>query len=411
MPPLRVAIIGSIDLPPDSKKPLNNQENVESPVGATVSQVSKTIVGEDLIPKLKNKQNAIKAAQELGQALAKSGSTIVVYSDKEWFLERHVLEGYLDYFKQNPNKKGSVEVHFPKLVDENDVTPFNNYLDNTMFTFKGPIGDKWEISFYRSLADVDGALFLGGGRSSLIAGIVLMGSKKAILACPNFGGATETVHGLLGIQKSYLTDTQIQQMVHIKPDPDKLVELLMEQKKKIDKANSDEQRVARNKKRNWLALVAFVCLLVGVFGVWSIFRDQSLDYNSAFLLLMLPTIFLGVCGANLRPIWDLSRSNRQAEEMSIIQICIIGAVAGLLAFVQFAITQPAIVQQAVVEQAVNAVPEGTLIQITRINPFILFYAVFISILGGLFFDLAFEGYRRLQQGNDPKATNSADTGG
>jgi len=46
----------------------------------------------------------------------------------------------------------------------------------------------WETSFYLSLNEVQGIVLAGGGDSTLIAGMVALGHRLAVVALPGFGG-------------------------------------------------------------------------------------------------------------------------------------------------------------------------------------------------------------------------------
>jgi hypothetical protein len=52
---------------------------------------------------------------------------------------------------------------------------------------------QWEVSFYRSLADSDGLILLGGAYSTSIAGQVALGARIPILAIERTGGSARTV--------------------------------------------------------------------------------------------------------------------------------------------------------------------------------------------------------------------------
>ncbi len=49
------------------------------------------------------------------------------------------------------------------------------------------------MSFYQSLNEVDGVLLIGGGNSTMIAGLVAMGRGIAMLAAAAFGGKAAEV--------------------------------------------------------------------------------------------------------------------------------------------------------------------------------------------------------------------------
>lgn len=65
-----------------------------------------------------------------------------------------------------------------------------------LFHFIQDTHSEWEIFFYRSLRNADGVILLGGGTSTLIAGLVAMGFGKSIVACETFGGYASKIWGI-----------------------------------------------------------------------------------------------------------------------------------------------------------------------------------------------------------------------
>jgi hypothetical protein len=61
---------------------------------------------------------------------------------------------------------GSIEVRFPDGAEAATFPECETHA--AAFRFQPDTSQDWEVSFYRSLNDVDGLLLLGGGRSTLI---------------------------------------------------------------------------------------------------------------------------------------------------------------------------------------------------------------------------------------------------
>ena len=81
-----------------------------------------------------------------------------------------MVRGYVGSGQAAP---GSIEVRFP---DGAEAATFPEYETHAAaFRFQPDISRDWEVSFYRSLNDVDGLILLGGGRSTLIGGLVALG--------------------------------------------------------------------------------------------------------------------------------------------------------------------------------------------------------------------------------------------
>jgi|GEM_PF-1486910 len=150
---------------------------------------------------LKNVELAPAAGSELGRELAKQGCHIVVYASYPYLLEVDVVSGYVEAKKANP-EADCIQVHYslkqprPSFPDEGG---------DEMFKFMPDHNPEWEVSFYRSLREVDGLLMLGGGPSSMTAGVVAMGFGKPIVTVAWFGGYAEKIWGLLPEQQKLLT--------------------------------------------------------------------------------------------------------------------------------------------------------------------------------------------------------------
>src|SRR6185437_4380917 len=131
---------------------------------------------------LKNIPLAKTAAENLGKALAQKGCRILVYSSDAAFIEPDIVRGYVESKEAQPE---SIEVLYPM----NQRPAFPEEKDpKGLFHFTQDTHSEWEISFYRSLRDVDGVILMGGGTSTLIAGLVAMSFGKSIVACETFGG-------------------------------------------------------------------------------------------------------------------------------------------------------------------------------------------------------------------------------
>jgi len=101
-------------------------------------------------------------------ALAKAGMRILVYSSGEDFLEGPIVRGYIE---SQVAATGSIQVRYP-FTGAKPAFP-EQQAHRRMFDWRPDDSPDWETSFYRSLNEVDGILLLGGGSSTLIAGLVL----------------------------------------------------------------------------------------------------------------------------------------------------------------------------------------------------------------------------------------------
>ena len=119
---------------------------------------------------------AKKAAEALGTELARRGCRILVFSSDPAFIEYDVVRGYLA--SKTKKEPGAIEVRYPPNLAGlfPGETPGDELFD------RKPLGREWEVSFYPSLADVDGLLLIGGGYTTKIAGLIA--SEREHRYCP-----------------------------------------------------------------------------------------------------------------------------------------------------------------------------------------------------------------------------------
>lgn len=155
---------------------------------------------------LKNLDHSKEAGLELGRELARQGCKIVVYASYPYLLEVDVVAGYVEVKKAKP-EPNCIHVHYSVKYNQ---PFFPEEADNRgLFTFKPDTNPEWEVSFYASLRQVDGLLMLGGGPSSMIAGVVAMGYSKPIVAVASFGGYAKKIWELLPSQQQLLTAEEV----------------------------------------------------------------------------------------------------------------------------------------------------------------------------------------------------------
>ncbi len=132
--------------------------------------------------------DAPAAAEALGLELAKAGLRILVYSSGPDFLEGHIVKGYVG---SRLAKRRSVQVRYP-LQGQKPEFP-EQQANAELFDWRPDHSQNWEVSFYQSLNEASGILLMGGGPSTMIAGVVAMGHGIAMLPLAGFGGAAAKV--------------------------------------------------------------------------------------------------------------------------------------------------------------------------------------------------------------------------
>ena len=195
---------------------------------------------------LRNINQTKDAGVELGRELARQGCHIVVYASYPYLLEVDVVSGYVEIKKANP-EPNCIQVHYSVKYDE---PSFAETADNRgLFAFRPDTSPAWEVSFYASLRTVDGLLMLGGGPSSMIAGVVAMGYGKPICAVASFGGYARKIWELLPVQQKLLTAEEVFQMAEQwRPESAKrYVEIILRQREQLaNEERAKKEEAARN---------------------------------------------------------------------------------------------------------------------------------------------------------------------
>lgn len=311
---------------------------------------------------LKHLDRAPTAAEDLGRELARQGRRIVVYSDMPHTLEIDLVRGYASV----PNlPQGVIQVLYSKAwyskTKKGRPTFAEEAGQDRLFDFRPDFNTDWEFSFYQSLGEVDGLVLLGGGTSSLIAGLVAIGHSKPILACAAFGGAADKIWQALRAQYP-LTPEQLAWMAEDQPSGERaarLVGLLKTQAEEFDKRAearkvAEEQRLAQQRRRelqensriNWHAVVSALLFGLAVFA-WpaTTFLDPKVGGFWPLVIVLATPMVSGASGATIRVVLDWALGVTRTFALSaynqyiLLRYCALGVVAGGLAGVSFVLAQ------------------------------------------------------------------------
>jgi hypothetical protein len=256
--------------------------------------------GRPYSPALTNIGNAQVAAVEIGRELAVAGCDLVVYSSDTRFIETHVVQGYVESDQALPR---SIQVRAPQ---DADVASFSQMQTSPeLFDLRLDASDDWEVSFYRSLPEVDGLILIGGGRSVLIAGLIALTRQIPIVSVAAFGGSALKVWRLLTHDERLFEVGDLAAMAPPAWDQGsaaRLVESLLRQRQRRSQAREEERRTAqrdeRGRLRQWLvATLLFVASAMTVpLGI------GGLRPGSAALLFLLfsAPLLAGASGATIR---------------------------------------------------------------------------------------------------------------
>jgi len=339
--------------------------------------------------KLKNVELSQQAGEDLGQALAHQGFNITVYaSDNPYYLEVSVVRGYLKVDAAGPN---TIQV----MYSDKSVQPrFEQQKpSDERFMYLPDADMNWETSFYRSIAEVDGILLLGGGNSTLIAGLVAMSHKKPILAVGAFGGAALKVREVLISQDYPLEGNELAQMATMLWSSERAEMLIDLLKKQIDRFAARKQvKLAREQaiieaqiKENMLQRreinmhvgLAFLCFVLGSLA-WPLALALPDQYTVVLVaILLLSSLSMGAAGAAILVILNSYRNLTQAKVKPMQQTALLGMAAGGASAFLFIIAQ-AYANPLDVQAVVSGVYR-------RLVPF----AIVIGLVAGLTFEVVF----------------------
>ncbi|AEW00102.1 hypothetical protein A4D02_28790 [Niastella koreensis] len=230
---------------------------------------------------------ARKAAEDIGAELARRGWSLAVYGSMPDYIEHDVVKGYLTV-KEIKDK--SIVCIYPSEM----VIDFDGLNDHpNCFDLQPDTSADWEMSFYRSLFQMDGILLLGGKQSALIAGQISLSCDLPIVAVGRFPGAAQKIwREHLSKKPGSISDEDLQIMgrwdgaspVDLVRSLTNQYEKAVERKKKEKELGEDIRKKAqlydeqltsakKAKKQVILALVFLIvflaCFILGLVVNWS----------------------------------------------------------------------------------------------------------------------------------------------
>jgi len=310
--------------------------------------------------------DAPAAAEALGRELAKAGLRILVYSSGEGFLEGPIVHGYAG---SKLAARRSVQVRYP--LHANKPAFPEQQTNPEVFDWRPDRSPDWTMSFYQSLSEVDGILLMGGGESTMIAGLVAMGHRKAILALAGFAGTTRNIWEALLPGRDLPTADEVSLMARpdfADEDAAPCVQSLKDQiARKAEAAR--QQRLEEIRKETQVslhaafALAMFLLSMIAVPVAWA--GPLPPIWNT--WLLFLSPLLAGVAGSTSRLVLDLRQGSAPLTTQSAVTTAALGLIAGGIAGLLFITAQvttapPAAAGQIIsADQARKLVPFGILI--------------------------------------------------
>lgn len=330
-----------------------------------------------IVGNAKTHADAPAAAEALGRELAKAGFRILVYSSDPKYVEARVVTGYL---ASNVAGRRSIVVHYPLDGARPEFAEQSSHA--AAFDWR-PEQGHWEISFYQSLNDVDGVLLIGGGDSTMIAGLVAMGRGIAMLAAAGFGGRAAEVWGRLSPGRDLVTADEIALMASPSWTEDGAAEYAGILKAQISrKEERERQRLLEQRRRETsvslnagLALVLFL-LAMGLIAVaWGV---PTLSPAIGLALLFVSPLLAGVSGSTVRLVFDRRQGVDPLSSQSAVTTAALGLIAGGVAGLLFIIAQV----------TTATAPAGQIVAADQVRKLVPF-TVLIGFVAGLTLDAVF----------------------
>lgn len=310
------------------------------------------------------------AAEALGRELAKAGMRILVYSSGADFLEGRIVRGYVSA-RVAPRR--SIQVRYP--LHSQKPAFAEQSTNGELFDWQPDNRPDWEMSFYQSIGEVDGILLMGGGESTMIAGMVAMGHGIAVMALAAFGGKACRVWEALRPGRDLPSADEVSLMARPGWSDELAAECAKSLRDQINrKAEREHQeRLEEMRKETSVTLHALCALTVFVLAVicvpvtWA----HDLSYIVSIWVLFMSPLLAGIAGSTIRLVFDLRQGSVPLSRQSAITTAALGLIAGGIAGLLFITAQvttapPApstggLAQIVSSEQARKLVPFGVLV--------------------------------------------------
>ncbi|WP_186343638.1 hypothetical protein [Streptomyces sp. CFMR 7] len=310
-----------------------------------------------------------QACEEIGAALAEAGYDLVVYSSEAQFVEDSVVTGYLSHDVVAP---GSVQVRSPYGHGERDFPMLAECPE--AFDVRHESGDDWESSYFRSLREVQGVVLVGGGRSTMVTGMVCLAFGIPVYAIASFGGAGRRVWEVMNRASHHATSAEVSIMgaEWSSGAAGHVVELLRAQQERKDELRRQEART--ESRAAWRSAVGIgIGLLLLCLGLAMIPLTYAVDASATINLtgLVVGALATGTSGAITRNAFDHGEHWARTSAL--------GMSAGAISFLLFVSAQLAASPEILTGEGARR---------------LLFFVLTVGFVSGFTFDAV---YGRLKQ--------------
>lgn len=275
-------------------------------------------------------ETANAMARAIGAELAKRGHSIIVYHSGAAFIEAEVVKGFVN---AAPKNERSIVVRQPQMGSP-AVFP-EEKTHPKMFQRRVDTSDLWEVSFYRSLADSDGLILIGGAYSTFNAGQIAIGARIPLLTLEKSGGAASNVWKTLSPGIDLPSSDEHARMAH--PLSDETVA------EWVDALDAQRRRryaveTAPIKRHAVIAIALFVASLA--FAWASHLIEYVAQGAIGKCLLLAATVLGGGSGAAIRMVFERRYGSGPLVPPSITVTLALGMMAGALAGLLYLVAQP-----------------------------------------------------------------------
>lgn len=271
-----------------------------------------------------------EAARLIGAALAKKRHGLIVYDAR--FIEAEVVSAYVAENPQ-PSDQGPPIVIRQPHIDQN--VPFaEEQTHPALFDRVADSTGRWEVAFYRSLADADGLVLIGGANSTGIAGQVAIGARVPVLALMKTGGAADTVWRTIAPGIDLPNGNEHARMADDPTEPaaTRWVEALETQRRR--------RYAVETGPIVWHAVAASILFVLALAAGFGSHLLTSLDGALAKAMLFTSTLMAGVAGASIRMVFERRYGSGPLVPPSMAITVALGLMAGALAGMLYIVAQP-----------------------------------------------------------------------
>jgi hypothetical protein len=284
-------------------------------------------------------------AKALGAQIARRGHGLAVYDAN--FIEADAVEGFVAEAPKISRAHRAIVVRQPQ---DGKLVPFKEEATHpALFDRRADQTGFWEGSFYRSLADSDGVILLGGGNATLVVGQLALGARIPVIALAATGGSASVVW------KSIAPGIDL-------PSVDEHARMAQRLSADVVSAWIDALEAQRRRRYAvetgpilWHAVYAsalFILALVAALGS-HLLPELAQAARKAMLLASMP--IAGAAGAAIRMVFERRYGSGPLVPPSIAITFALGMMAGALAGLLYLVAQPGTVDLKTLESELRLV--------------------------------------------------------